>query len=187
MPHAGRQRGPDPSEQDLSAVPHWQIPIALSDSSLQREAILPNPHGILIERGTIAHESHAELLALPDEEVRKRTSDYNDGILRASDRERLLELKLWGCKRRRCADETTMEKLVRHFPVYGWLRVAAAYIKQKANDAKTNCDELMEGGELRALIEETALAVEKHDPARVRWDVSAEEDKVFVDASSECC
>ncbi|KRZ48404.1 hypothetical protein T02_2007 [Trichinella nativa] len=43
------------------------------------------------------------------------------------------------------------------------------------------------GGELRALIEETALAVKKHDPARVRWDVSAEEDKVFVDASSECC
>ncbi|KRX34498.1 hypothetical protein T05_10313 [Trichinella murrelli] len=80
MPHAGRQRGPDPSEQDLSAVPHWQIPIALPDSILQREAILPNPHGILIERGTIAHESHAELLALPDEEVRKRTSDYNDGI-----------------------------------------------------------------------------------------------------------
>ncbi|KRZ82349.1 hypothetical protein T08_13267 [Trichinella sp. T8] len=67
------------------------------------------------------------------------------------------------------------------------IRMAEAYIKQKANDAKTNWDELMEGGELRALIEETALAVKKHDPARVRWDVSAEADKIFVDASSECC
>ncbi|KRY07780.1 hypothetical protein T12_9360 [Trichinella patagoniensis] len=185
MPHTGRQRGPDPSEQDLSAVPHWQIPIALPDSSLQRQAILPNPHGILIERGTIAHESHTELLALPDAEVRKRISDYNDGIL--------VNISVVSVDRRTPPltealglQEKAM-KLVRHLPVYGCLRVAAAYIKQKANEAKTNWDELMEGGELKALIEETALAVKKHDPARVRWDVSAEEDKVFVDASSECC
>ncbi|OUC47600.1 hypothetical protein D917_06817 [Trichinella nativa] len=79
-----------------------------------------------------------------------------------------------------------MEKLVRHFPVYG-AEGSSSLHQTKANDAKTNWDELMEGGELRALIEETALAVKKHDPARVRWDVSAEEDKVFVDASSECC
>ncbi|KRY33604.1 hypothetical protein T01_10264 [Trichinella spiralis] len=77
-------------------------------------------------------------------------------------------------------------KLVRHFPVYG-AESSSGLHQTKANDAKTNWDELMEGGELRALIEETALAVKKHDPARVRWDVSAEEDKVFVDASSECC
>ncbi|XP_003372414.1 hypothetical protein Tsp_10175 [Trichinella spiralis] len=56
-------------------------------------------------------------------------------------------------------------KLVRHFLVYG-AESSSGLHQTKANDAKTNWDELMEGGELRALIEETALAVKKHDPAR---------------------
>ncbi|KRZ86939.1 hypothetical protein T08_5053 [Trichinella sp. T8] len=50
-------------------------------------------------------------------------------------------------------------KLVAHFPVCGWLRIAATYIKRKANDATTSWDEVIEGGKLRDLIQETALAV----------------------------
>ncbi|XP_003381672.1 conserved hypothetical protein [Trichinella spiralis] len=48
-------------------------------------------------------------------------------------------------------------KLVGHFPVCGWLRIAATYIKRKANDATTSWDEVIEGGKLRDLIQETAL------------------------------
>ncbi|KRZ11563.1 hypothetical protein T4B_14 [Trichinella pseudospiralis] len=53
-------------------------------------------------------------------------------------------------------------KLVSHFPVCGWLRIAATYIKRKANDATTSWDEVIDGDELRGLIQETALAVKKH-------------------------
>ncbi|KRZ47670.1 hypothetical protein T02_8867 [Trichinella nativa] len=75
-------------------------------------------------------------------------------------------------------------KLVSHFPVCGWLRIAAAYIKRKANDAATSWVEVIDRDKLRGLIQETALAVKKRDPARGRWDVSAEEAKIWVDASS---
>ncbi|KRY20480.1 hypothetical protein T12_8397 [Trichinella patagoniensis] len=57
------------------------------------------------------------------------------------------------------ADELTRCSLVAHFPVCGWLRIAATYIKRKANDATTSWDEVIEGGKLRDLIQETALAV----------------------------
>ncbi|KRX63910.1 hypothetical protein T09_15332 [Trichinella sp. T9] len=60
-------------------------------------------------------------------------------------------------------------KLVSHFP---------------ANDATTSWDEVIDGDKLRGLIQETALAVKKRDPARGRWDVSAEEAKIWVDSSS---
>ncbi|KRZ54316.1 hypothetical protein T02_8670 [Trichinella nativa] len=78
----------------------------------------------------------------------------------------------------------TRHSVFSHFPVCGWLRIAAAYIKRKANDATTSWDEVIDGDELRGLIHETALAVKKRDPARGRWDVSAEEAKIWVDASS---
>ncbi|XP_003369127.1 hypothetical protein Tsp_04553 [Trichinella spiralis] len=75
-------------------------------------------------------------------------------------------------------------KLVSHFLVCGWQRIAAAYIKRKANDATTSWDEVIDGDELSRLIQEAALAVKKRDPARGRWDVSAEEAKIWVDTSS---
>ncbi|XP_003370059.1 conserved hypothetical protein [Trichinella spiralis] len=120
---------------------------------------------------------------------------------RAADGARLLGLKVWGERGKlmwrrdndvgEVPDVLTRRsvfsycgKLVSHFPVCGWLRIAAAYIKRKANDATTSWDEVIDGDELRELIQETALAVKKRDPARGRWDVSAEEAKIWVDASS---
>ncbi|KRX79665.1 hypothetical protein T06_11433 [Trichinella sp. T6] len=120
---------------------------------------------------------------------------------RAADGARLLGLKIWGQRRklmwRRDNDVGGMPdvltrrsvfsycgKLVSHFPVCGWLMIAAAYIKRKANDATTSWDEVISGDELRGLIQETALGVKKRDPARGGWVISAEEAKIWVDASS---
>ncbi|KRY45017.1 hypothetical protein T03_16340 [Trichinella britovi] len=97
---------------------------------------------------------------------------------RAADGARLLGLKVWGERGklmwRRDNDVGGVPELC--FP--------AAYIKRKANDATTSWDEVIDGDELRGLIQETALAVKKRDPARGRRDVSAEEAKIWVDASS---
>ncbi|KRX80125.1 hypothetical protein T06_4700 [Trichinella sp. T6] len=146
-----------------------------------------------------------------DPDVRKGTSAYIDDILvnesvvavdrRAADGARLLGLKVWGERGKlmwrrdndlggvpdvltRRSVFSYCAKLVSHFPVCGWLRIAAAYIKRKANDAATSWDDVIDGDKLRGLIQETALAVKKRDPARGRWDVSAEEAKIWVDASS---
>uniref|UniRef100_A0A5S6QG46 Reverse transcriptase domain-containing protein n=1 Tax=Trichuris muris TaxID=70415 RepID=A0A5S6QG46_TRIMR len=53
--------------------------------------------------------------------------------------------------------------LAGHFPVCGWLRVATAFAKRKAN--------------------ELTSGVKQHDPVRGRWDVTGETGKVWVDAS----
>ncbi|KRX75687.1 hypothetical protein T06_6542 [Trichinella sp. T6] len=113
-----------------------------------------------------------------DPEVRRGTSAgiWRETHERAADGAHLLGLKVWGeqgklmLKRDNdvgvAADELTRRsvflycgKLVAHFPVCGWLRIAATYIKRKANDATTSWDEVIEGGKLRDLIQETALVV----------------------------
>ncbi|KFD46110.1 hypothetical protein M513_13005 [Trichuris suis] len=75
-------------------------------------------------------------------------------------------------------------KLVGHLPVCGWLRVATAFAKRKANDATASWDEVIDDDELRTLLLEIAAEVNVRDPARGRWDVSGKEARVWVDASS---
>ena len=64
-------------------------------------------------------------------------------------------------------------KLVGHLPVCGWLRVAAAYIKRRAN-ADTNGwdDSVKDGGEIHSMLEEVVRRVHSSDPAAGRWDVA---------------
>uniref|UniRef100_A0A5S6QJ61 RNA-directed DNA polymerase n=1 Tax=Trichuris muris TaxID=70415 RepID=A0A5S6QJ61_TRIMR len=75
-------------------------------------------------------------------------------------------------------------KLVGHLPVCGWLRVATAFAKRKANDATASWDEVIDDNELRTLLLEIAAEVKVRDPAKGRWDVSGNEARVWVDASS---
>ncbi|KFD56667.1 LOW QUALITY PROTEIN: hypothetical protein M513_02343 [Trichuris suis] len=75
-------------------------------------------------------------------------------------------------------------KLVSHFPVCGWLRVAAAFVKRKVNDASESWDEVVDDKELRALLVEIAAAMKTPDPAEARWDVPGDAAKVWVDASA---
>ncbi|XP_045111049.1 uncharacterized protein LOC123504528 [Portunus trituberculatus] len=75
-------------------------------------------------------------------------------------------------------------KLTGHFPVCGWLRAAAAYVKRRANAATHTWDDIIVDAGLRSILEEIAGKVLKDDPVRGRWDVGGTEAKVWVDASS---
>ena len=75
-------------------------------------------------------------------------------------------------------------KLIGHLPVCGWLRVATAYLKRKANALTSTCDGVIYDESLRARLEDTVQRVERNDPGKGRWDVVGEEATVWVDASS---
>ncbi|KAG0718053.1 hypothetical protein GWK47_053227 [Chionoecetes opilio] len=75
-------------------------------------------------------------------------------------------------------------RLLGHFPVCGWLRVAVAFIKRKINHLTSSWDEVVIDDQLKAIIEETANEVRKNDPVRGRWDVKGSKARVWVDASS---
>lgn len=75
-------------------------------------------------------------------------------------------------------------KLVGHFPVCGWLRVAMAYVKRRANLATQGWDDVVRDNEIKAILEEIIREVKRNDPVHGRWDVTGEEAKVWVDASS---
>ena len=75
-------------------------------------------------------------------------------------------------------------KLIGHLPVCGWLRVATAFMKRKANASTSTWDEEIYDESLRAMMEDTVRRVKQNDPAKGRWDVVGEEATVWVDASS---
>ena len=75
-------------------------------------------------------------------------------------------------------------KLVSHYPVCGWLRVAAAFIKRRANALSEGWDDPIAGTEVSSFLTEVITEVKRHDPARGQWNVSGESARVWVDASS---
>ena len=75
-------------------------------------------------------------------------------------------------------------KLLGHFPVCGWLRVATAFIKRRANAATQSWDEPIRCDHVRSFLTEVQQRVTQSDPVRGRWDVSGEKAHVWVDASS---
>ena len=79
---------------------------------------------------------------------------------------------------------STCGKLLGHYPVCGWLRVATAFIKRRANNVTQNWDEPVSCEHVRSFLEEVQTRVARCDPARGRWDVSGETAHVWVDASS---
>lgn len=120
---------------------------------------------------------------------------------RIPDGARVLGLRVWGERqglfwRRETRDIEMPSKLTRrsvfsicgrltsHFPVCGWLRVAASYLKRRANAATTSWDAEVTDPELRDMVAETLERVRASDPARGRWDVTGSEAVVWVDASS---
>uniref|UniRef100_A0A5S6QBG4 Integrase catalytic domain-containing protein n=1 Tax=Trichuris muris TaxID=70415 RepID=A0A5S6QBG4_TRIMR len=74
-------------------------------------------------------------------------------------------------------------QLTGHFPVCGWLRVATAFVKRKANELTAGWDDPICGPELVAILRQIDARVRQHDPVRGRWDVTGETGKVWVDAS----
>ncbi|KRY55859.1 Uncharacterized protein T03_10050 [Trichinella britovi] len=121
-------------------------------------------------------ETIAEQPTRPPRTRRKPNGIWRETHERAADGAHLLGLKVWGeqgklmLKRDNdvgvAADELTRRsvfsycgKLVAHFPVCGWLRIAATYIKRKANDATTSWDEVIEAVEAKVWVDASSQAV----------------------------
>jgi len=75
-------------------------------------------------------------------------------------------------------------KLVGHYPVCGWLRIAAAFVKRRANSVTSTWDEEIHDECLSSMLKDMLQRVTAHDPTSGRWDVSGDEATVWVDASS---
>ena len=116
-----------------------------------------------------------------------------------ADGARVLGLEVWGergelrWKRNNAFDEVPdtltrrsvfsfCGKLIGHLPVCGWLRVATAFMKRRANSSTSTWDEEIYDESLRAMMEDTVRRVKQNDPAKGRWDVVGEEATVWVDA-----
>ncbi|KFD72888.1 hypothetical protein M514_14792 [Trichuris suis] len=75
-------------------------------------------------------------------------------------------------------------RLTGHFPVCGWLRVAAAFLKRAVTAATSSWDEAVESSWLKTFLGEIAARMSKEDPVRGTWNVSGERARLWVDASA---
>ncbi|XP_043214663.1 uncharacterized protein LOC122378020 [Amphibalanus amphitrite] len=75
-------------------------------------------------------------------------------------------------------------RLVSHLPVCGWLRVAASFVKRRANAVTAAWDDPVEDPQVLEMMSEMVSRVRESDPARGRWDVSGDAATLWVDASS---
>ena len=75
-------------------------------------------------------------------------------------------------------------KLARHFPVVKSLRVAAAFIKRRAEDMTKGWDDKVTDVPLTTMITEVVARVCQEDPVRGKWCVDGLVLDVWVDASS---
>ena len=76
-------------------------------------------------------------------------------------------------------------KLVGHFTVCSWLRVATAFIKRRANVLTKNWDDEVRNASLYHMLVETTARVCKSDSVKENWCVDGNEIKFKVDTSSE--
>ena len=57
-------------------------------------------------------------------------------------------------------------RLTGHFPVCGWLRVAAAFVKWRANTVTTGWEDETQDPMLRRMLDEIVMRSSQTDPAR---------------------
>ena len=75
----------------------------------------------------------------------------------------------------RCAFFSVCGRLTGHFPVCGWLRVAAAFVKRRANAVTTGWDDKTQDPMLRRMLDEIVIRSSQTDPARGDWCVDGQE------------
>ena len=75
-------------------------------------------------------------------------------------------------------------RLTRQFPVCGWLRVAAVFVKRRANAVTTGWDDEAQDPMLRRMLDEIVMRSSQTDPTRGDWCVNGQEVTVWVDASA---
>ena len=73
-------------------------------------------------------------------------------------------------------------RLIGHFPVCGWLRIAATVVR--ANTVTTGWDDKTQDPMLRWMLEEIMLRSSQTDPVHGDWCANGQEVTVWVDASS---
>ena len=57
-------------------------------------------------------------------------------------------------------------KMIDHYPVCGWLRVAAAFIKRRTNHVTQGWDDVIDDDELQLCLQETVNEVRTNYPVR---------------------
>lgn len=75
-------------------------------------------------------------------------------------------------------------RIVSHLPVCGPLRVAAAYLKRKANAVSSSWDSKIDDERVIRMARDLMQRVRESDPSQGRWDVDGKTANVWVDASS---
>ncbi|KAF0307742.1 Retrovirus-related Pol polyprotein from transposon 297 [Amphibalanus amphitrite] len=75
-------------------------------------------------------------------------------------------------------------RLVAHFPVCGWLRPAAAWVKRHVNQLTEGWDDATDDGTLSAQIAYIQERLAGADPARGQWCWTGDRAVVWADASS---
>ncbi|XP_066985023.1 uncharacterized protein [Macrobrachium rosenbergii] len=75
-------------------------------------------------------------------------------------------------------------RLLGHYPVCGWLRVAVAFIKRRVNKVTEGWDDVINDDYIKMCLQELLEKVKKDDPVRGQWNVTGDKVKIWVDASS---
>lgn len=75
-------------------------------------------------------------------------------------------------------------KLVSHYPVAGWLRVAASYIKRCAVELTSGWDDQISDDHFKQIFHEMCRRQQSEDPVRGVWKIEGQAASVWVDASS---
>ncbi|KFD62362.1 hypothetical protein M514_25485 [Trichuris suis] len=159
-----------------------------------------------IKRGTSAYLD--DILVNEDIVKASRVEEHLEryGLLckppeRVGDGTRVLRLRVWGERDRlvwrrdtkvgdvpqRLSRRSVFSycgRLTGHFPVCGWLRVAAAFLKRAVTAATSSWDEAVESSWLKTFLGEIAARMSKEDPVRGTWNVSGERARLWVDASA---
>ena len=76
------------------------------------------------------------------------------------------------------------EELTGHFPVCGWLHVAMAFVKRRANTVTTGWDDEAQDPLLAQMIGDIFMRVTQDDQMKGDWCISGQEVTVWVDTSS---
>ena len=75
-------------------------------------------------------------------------------------------------------------KLTGHFPVCGWLHVATALVKRRANIVTTGWDDEVQDPLLAQIIRDIFARITQDDPVKGDWCISGQVVTVWVDTSS---
>ena len=83
----------------------------------------------------------------------------------------------------RCAVFSVCGRLIGYFPVCSWFRVAAAFVKQRANAVTTGWDDKTQDSMLHRMLDEIVMRLSQTDPAHGDWCANGQKVTVWVDAS----